>query len=66
MLGDFFVQVIRAQHDGMIGRRRLVVVVVSPTSVVDKPGDPTLRVVSYGYGLVYVVSALVALRKVSC
>ncbi|KAF2573149.1 hypothetical protein F2Q70_00005169 [Brassica cretica] len=51
---------IRAQHYGMIGRRRLVVVVLSPASVVDKPGDPALRVVPYGYGLVYVVSALVA------
>ncbi|WZZ34587.1 hypothetical protein YC2023_017988 [Brassica napus] len=47
----------------MIGRRRLVVVILSPASVVDKPGDPALRVVPYGYGLVYVVSALVAVRK---
>ncbi|KAF2532517.1 hypothetical protein F2Q70_00029951 [Brassica cretica] len=31
-----------------LGRRRLVVVILSPASVVDKPGDPTLRVVSYG------------------
>ncbi|KAH0853987.1 LOW QUALITY PROTEIN: hypothetical protein HID58_092708 [Brassica napus] len=35
-------------HYGMIGRRRLVVVVLSPASVVDKPGDPALRVVPYG------------------
>ncbi|KAG5400039.1 hypothetical protein IGI04_014646 [Brassica rapa subsp. trilocularis] len=47
----------------MIGRRRLVIVVLSPALVVDKPGDPALRVVPYGYGLVYVVSALVAVRK---
>ena len=66
LLGDFCVQVIRPQHYGMIGRRRLVVVVLSPASVVDKPGDPALRVVPYGYGLVYVVSALVAVRKVGC
>ena len=66
MLGDFCVQVIRAQHYRMIGRRRLVVVILSPTSVVDKPGDPALRVVPYGYGLVYVGSALVAVRKVGC
>ncbi|WZZ34598.1 hypothetical protein YC2023_017999 [Brassica napus] len=32
----------------MIGRRRLVVVVLSPASVVDKPGDPALRVMPYG------------------
>ncbi|WZZ61290.1 hypothetical protein YC2023_061397 [Brassica napus] len=32
----------------MIGRRRLVVVVLSPASVVDKPGYPALRVVPYG------------------
>ncbi|WZZ08353.1 hypothetical protein YC2023_094274 [Brassica napus] len=64
VLGDFCVQVIRAQHYRMIGRRRLVVVVLSPASVVDKPGDHALRVVPYGYGLVYVVSALVAVRKV--
>ncbi|KAH0853117.1 LOW QUALITY PROTEIN: hypothetical protein HID58_093446, partial [Brassica napus] len=51
VLGDFCVQVIRAQHYRMIGRRRLVVVVLSPASVVDKPGDPALRVVPYGYGL---------------
>ncbi|KAF3488238.1 hypothetical protein F2Q69_00052281 [Brassica cretica] len=31
----------------MIGRRRLVVVILSPASVMDKPGDPALRVVSY-------------------
>ncbi|KAG2251693.1 hypothetical protein Bca52824_081829 [Brassica carinata] len=30
---------------------------------VDKPGDPALRVVPSGYGLVYVVGALVAVRK---
>ena len=66
VLGDFCVQVIRSQHYGMIGRRRLVAVVLSPASVVDKPGDPALRVVPYGYGLVYVVSALVVVRKVSC
>ncbi|KAF3527453.1 hypothetical protein DY000_02040221 [Brassica cretica] len=48
LLGDFCVQVIRAQHYGMIGRRRLVVVVLSPASVVDKPRDPALRVVTYG------------------
>ncbi|KAH0880094.1 LOW QUALITY PROTEIN: hypothetical protein HID58_067488, partial [Brassica napus] len=35
-------------HYGMIGRRRLVVVVLSPASVVDKPGYPALRVVPYG------------------
>ena len=50
----------------MIGRRRLVVVVLSPASVVDKPGDPALRIVPYGYGLVYVISALVEIRKVGC
>ena len=50
----------------MIGRRRLVVVVLSSASVVDKPGDPDLRVVPYGYGLVYVVSVLVAVRKIGC
>ena len=50
----------------MIGRRRLVIVVLSPASVVDKSEDPALRVVPYGYGLVYVVSALVAVRKVGC
>ena len=66
LLGDFCVQVIRAQHYGMIGRRRLVVVILSPALVVDKPGDPALGVVPYGYGLVYVVSALVAERKVGC
>ncbi|WZY86811.1 hypothetical protein YC2023_033195 [Brassica napus] len=32
----------------MIGRRRLVVVVLSSASVVDKPGDLALRVVPYG------------------
>ncbi|KAF2561604.1 hypothetical protein F2Q70_00016784 [Brassica cretica] len=32
----------------MIGRRRLVVVILSLASVVDKPGNPALRVVSYG------------------
>ncbi|KAH0928976.1 LOW QUALITY PROTEIN: hypothetical protein HID58_014703 [Brassica napus] len=35
-------------HYGMIGRRRLVVVILSPASVVDKPGYPALRVVLYG------------------
>ena len=59
-------KLICAQHYGVIGRRRLVVVILSPASVVDKPGDPALRVVPYGYGLVYVVSALVAVRKVGC
>ena len=66
LLGDFRVQVIHAQHYGMIGRRRLVVVVLSPALVVDKPGDPALRVMPYGYGLLYIVSALVAVRKVGC
>ena len=50
----------------MIGRRRLVIVVLSPASVVDKSEDPALRVVPYGYGLVYVVSDLVAVRNVDC
>ena len=64
LLGYFRVQVIRAQHYGMIGRRRPVVVVLSPASVVDKPGDPALKVVPYGYELLYIVSALVAVRMV--
>ena len=59
-------KLICAQHYGVIGRRRLVVVILSPASVVDKPGDPALRVVPYGYELVYVVNALVAVRKVCC
>ncbi|KAF2552970.1 hypothetical protein F2Q68_00034433 [Brassica cretica] len=42
----------------MIGRRRLVVVVLSPASVVDKPGDPALRVVPYGNRLSVVKIAL--------
>ncbi|KAG5384244.1 hypothetical protein IGI04_035714 [Brassica rapa subsp. trilocularis] len=45
--------------------RRLVVVILSPASIVDKPGDPALRVVPYGYGRVYVVSALVAEERSS-
>ncbi|KAF2592042.1 hypothetical protein F2Q70_00043037 [Brassica cretica] len=32
------------------------------TMEVDKPGDPALRILPYGYGLVSVVGALVALR----
>ena len=66
LLGYFRVQVIRAQFYGMIGRRRLVVVVLSPASVVDKPGDSALRVVPYRYGPLRIVSALVAVGKVGC
>ena len=57
---------IRAQHYGMIGRRRLVVVVLSPASVVDKSGDLALRVVPYRYGPVRIVSALVVIGKADC
>ncbi|WZZ26897.1 hypothetical protein YC2023_010298 [Brassica napus] len=48
----------------MIGRRRHIVVVLSPASVVDKPGDLTLRILSYGCGLVYVVNVLVAAGEI--
>ena len=40
--------------------------ILSPASVVDKPGDPALRLVPYWYELVYAVSTLVAVRKVGC
>ena len=51
---------IHAQLYRMIVRRRHVVVVHFPALIVDKPGDPAFRLLPYGYGPVYVVSALVA------
>ena len=36
----------------------------SPASIVDKPGDPALRILPYGYGPVYVVGALVATGEI--
>ena len=36
----------------------------SHASIVDKPGDHVLRILPYGYGLVYVVSALVAAGEI--
>ena len=34
--------------------------VLSPASVVDEPGDPALKILPYGYGIVYAIGALVA------
>lgn len=50
----------------MIGRRRHVVVVNSPTSIVDKPGDPALGLLPYGYEPVYVVDNLVEAQEMNC
>ena len=36
----------------------------SLASIVDKPGDPALRILAYGYGPVYVVGALVAAGEI--
>ena len=38
----------------------------SLVSIVDKPGDPTLRILPYGYGPVYAVDVLVAAGKIVC
>ena len=60
LLGYFCVQAIRDQLYGMIGRRRHVVAMYSPASIVDKLGDPALRIQPYGYGPISVVGTLVA------
>ncbi|KAH0898840.1 hypothetical protein HID58_048408 [Brassica napus] len=57
LLGYFCVQAIRAQLYGMIGGRRHVI-------EFDKPEDPALRVLPYGYGPVYVVGALEAAGEI--
>ncbi|KAF3498397.1 hypothetical protein DY000_02053634 [Brassica cretica] len=51
---------IRDQLYGMIGRRRHVIAMYSPASIVDKLGDPALRTLPYGYGPISVVGTLVA------
>ncbi|KAF2610048.1 hypothetical protein F2Q70_00011647 [Brassica cretica] len=38
--------------------------VYSPALIVDKPGDPALMILPYGYGPVYVVGALVAAGEI--
>ena len=36
----------------------------SPASIVDKPGNPALRILPYGYGPIYVVGGLVAAGEI--
>ncbi|KAF3594914.1 hypothetical protein DY000_02021368 [Brassica cretica] len=50
---------------GMIGGKRLVVVVLSPAYVVDEPGGLALRILPYGYGPVYVIGVLLAAMRLT-
>ncbi|KAF2616530.1 hypothetical protein F2Q68_00040012 [Brassica cretica] len=59
-VGPKVCRAIRDQLYGMIGRRRHVVAMYSPASIVDKLGDPALRILPYGYGPISVIGALVA------
>lgn len=48
--GYFCVQAIRAQLYGMIGRKRHVVIMHSPASIVDEPGGLALGILPFRYG----------------
>ncbi|KAF3540494.1 hypothetical protein F2Q69_00023087 [Brassica cretica] len=45
-------------------RKETRCLVYSPVSIVDKLGDPALRILPYGYGPVYVIGALVAAGEI--